>query len=377
VSGKKWANAMLCAAVALTGVVGSGGPASAIVGGTPSNFTDYPYFAMLALHDGAQLSCGASVIDPSWALTAAHCVPGSGSLVVTLPGVATATGQVIRHPRWNEEVSDGYDLALVRMPTNVFAQVQSVQVGAAWDPGAYAAGTVATVMGIGDEQPGGAQGRFLAADTILRSDDYMDDIFDSWRGPDYWQDQLMIGAGTTYQTVCYGDSGGPLVVSRAGHIVQVGVASFGVTTCDEAAVFAELSGPQLAWIATHVPSIIPRWGPCTASNGLPGTPRVTYSAFYGSRGAERWSISCEISIGVPPPPPNPTTVPNLDGDKVLDAIPRVEAADLVWGGYSGEVDAACNYNNQIMRQTPAAGTVVSRGTVVTAVVGVRPSTPCQ
>lgn len=168
-----------------------------------------------------------------------------------LPGAHySATGDVIIHPLWNGEYEDGHDLALIRLPAGTVVSAAPTQVGSPWDSGANAANTIATIMGDGRtfaHDTGDAN--FLAADTVLRSDDYMDDIFNPWYWFDHWTSRLMIGAGSTNQTVCMGDSGGPLVVYSSGHPVQVGVASFvhDEDNCSGAAGFAELSGAQLAW----------------------------------------------------------------------------------------------------------------------------------
>src|SRR5262245_33286429 len=116
--------------------------------------------------------------------------------------------------------------------------------------------------------------------TVLRSDGDMDDVYNWVVGFDHWDETLMISAGFTNHTVCNGDSGGPLTVNRNGRIVQVGVASFGDTwwaNCDEPGGYVELDGPQLAWLASVVPSIMTRRGPCTTSTGAAGDPYVPFA----------------------------------------------------------------------------------------------------
>jgi hypothetical protein len=225
---------------------------------------------------------------------------------------------------WNGEVDEGHDLALVRLPRDVITGttgtyepverggdpslgVQPVQVGAPFDPGAYAAGTEAFMVGRGHDSsfdPSPEQLRDL--DTVLRSDDDMDDIYNAWIGFDHWDSTLMIGAGFTNHTVCVGDSGGPLTVVHNGRVVQVGVASFvptiflwGDPTCDEPGGYMELGGPQLAWLATKVPSIMAGWGPCTTSTGAPGDPYAIYGTNYSggvkTDGPYRWALGCQSS----------------------------------------------------------------------------------
>ena len=73
----------------------------------------------------------------------------------------------------------------------------------------------------------------------------------------------------------------------------------------------ELDGPQLAWIASVVPSIIAGWGPCTTSTGVDGDPYALYGANYtgvnrdGRNGEYGWSLGCQGSTPPPPPPDEP------------------------------------------------------------------------
>lgn len=57
------------------------------------------------------------------------------------------------------------------------------------------------------------------------------------------------------------------MVSRNGIPVEVGVVSFGDQNCDMASGFAELSGPQLAWVASQVPTVAAEWGSCPFDGG--------------------------------------------------------------------------------------------------------------
>jgi hypothetical protein len=290
------------AAVVAAAVMWPSGPAGAVVGGVSAPGY-YPYFVRVEVQftDGSA-SCGGSLIANSWVLSAAHCFDhesryeGTEVAIGSVKGAAGVTASV--HPLYNGDTHDGHDLALIQVPPNWTVGSPHVQVGAPSDAGAYAPGTLATIMGTGRTSANSdPSGNLLAVDTILRSDSYMDDLWNPWYWYDGWPDRLAIGAGMKGETACNGDSGGPLVVYRNGVHVQVGVASFTRTGCKTAAGFAELAGPQLAWVASHVPSIMDRWGPCELDIYRLGqyTARYTTTPFPGAQrdGANYWTIGCE------------------------------------------------------------------------------------
>ena len=85
------------------------------------------------------------------------------------------------HPLWNGDFADGHDLAIVRLTAGSTNGVTPVQVGSPWNLSYYAARTPATIVGHGARSWGGPSTVELrAVDTVLRSDDWMDDIYNPW-----------------------------------------------------------------------------------------------------------------------------------------------------------------------------------------------------
>ena len=150
------------------------------------------------------------------------------------------------------------------------------------------------------------------ATTPLRSDADMADVLSNWPHPISWNAPMMLGAGLSGRTACADDRGSPLLVQQPDGWTQVGVASLPAPSgvnCADAAGYAELTGAQLAWVASQVPSIIPGWGPCDTQQGGPKQSWVRYLPVQAPGttpdGPYWWDITCSVNPPPPPPPPPP------------------------------------------------------------------------
>lgn len=238
-----------------------------VIGGDPVDPDDWP--SMAALLDvgtpnrrSAQF-CGATVVDTSWILTAAHCVKDrtAGSIDVltgqydlgpSTGGQLLGVAEIRIHPSYRPE---RHDLALLRLdrPTSAPAQPLATPADAAlWQPGDRV-----TVTGWGNIDPDRARypTRLREAEMPVVADGICDQIYG-----DAFSASLMLCAGllaTGGVDACQGDSGGPLVARRQGGWVQVGITSWGVG-CGLAkfpGVYTEVA-PLAGWVAEQT-----RFGP--------------------------------------------------------------------------------------------------------------------
>ncbi|MBO3749092.1 trypsin-like serine protease [Streptosporangiaceae bacterium NEAU-GS5] len=344
-------------------------PADAIVGGTKTEYSNYPYFTgVSSIIDGEEKVCGGAWVAPNWVLTAAHCIGQNVMANVPSQGYKPAE-QVEVYPEYD---FPHHDLALVRT-AQAGGAGHFIGVGSPWHPEYYAGNQPATILGDGRTSANDPYYHgFHVAQTVVRSDSYMNDIFDPWYWFDHWDDPHMIGAGSSTVATCLGDSGTPLIVGPSDAPVTVGVDSFGYTSplddgCDTAEGFTELSDAHLAWVAGVVPSIVGGWGPCTTSAGWPGHSVSNFlpNPYSGSHadGSHYWNIDCAA---------NPVAVPSVAGATASVAGQVIASAGLV--PVKGTVtDPTCQSIGMVADQDPAPGTMVDRGSSVLYVVWKKPT----
>ena len=199
-------------------------PSPTIVGGVNATET-YSFMAALSSTDG--WGCGASLIRPTWIITAKHCVtldngdpsaPGSlsfriGSLYQDSGGSVAQGKQVIRY------ATDDADVALVELTAPV-AQ-QPIDIAAAAPVGA-----ATRIIGWGCQTDAcdGQQNPVLQQlDTSILDDS-------TCGGGQYY---LCVNNPDGWRGACYGDSGGPAVVKNGSAWALVGATSGGSGKCGE------------------------------------------------------------------------------------------------------------------------------------------------
>ena len=71
----------------------------------------------------------------------------------------------------------------------------------------------------------------------------------------------------------------------------------------------------------------------------------------------------------------PVTVPNLHGDTTAQAGAALNAVGLFFGSVTYSVDLTCENIGEVIRQSPAAGSQVNRGSAVSVTFATAPRPP--
>jgi trypsin len=312
---RHWRHWVGSAVVGLLGAatIAAAGPPSAsaqreprIAGGSPTTIAAWQWQTAVTLNDnffagnGFQRQiCGASLITPTLAVSAAHCFydvfnpPGNGfessAAFAAITGRTTLSdstqgaeadlstyyvldGDDGRFDEWNQATTplynpatDAFDVAVIRLATTAAPPAGAIKIAGPTEAAAWAPGSPAFITGWGSTFFGGpASDTLLQAQVHILSDQSCDTVYD-------YDPVSMVCAGELAGGVdtCGGDSGGPLVVPvPAGGFRLVGDTSFGflcavpgfpgvygrVAADPIRAAIADLAGPDVIGAA---PCVVP------------------------------------------------------------------------------------------------------------------------
>jgi trypsin len=253
----------LCIAVVAAAVAGGslvGAPrAGAIIGGHPAAQGQFPF--MLSLQrktaDGNAPFCGAVLIAPLTALTAAQCVGGvspsallvrSGSLLDASGGSLTAVTEIIRYPGYDSDTEDN-DIAVLHLAALGSDLVPALLPPPGEDP---QSGTEVDIAGWGITQsPGAPSARLLTARMPVVGRSQCNAEYKEATGGDDAISEQMVCAGVPAGGVgsCRGDWGGPVL--QGATVVGIISWSKGCAEPDLPSVNARV-GSFVTWILAHL-----------------------------------------------------------------------------------------------------------------------------
>lgn len=205
-----------------------------VVGGNVSTNGEQRWITSLQFQD--QHFCGAALIHPRWAVTAAHCVAslsarslsvwvGGNDLRVESQGEREDVDRIILHPNYNPNNYTN-DIALLRLdaPISSIAPVQVANAAIMTDQAAP--GQPVSVSGWGRlSEAGGMPARLhdVSIPVVSRQECNSAAAY----GGRVTSTMLCAGLRSGGKDACQGDSGGPLWLSVNGHDVLLGAVSWG------------------------------------------------------------------------------------------------------------------------------------------------------
>lgn len=212
-----------------------------IVGGEKAEAGSWPWMVAIQAftEPGYHTFCGASLVAPSWALTAAHCVVNAtpDEIVATVgphrldsgQGEKRSVDRIVLHPRYGFDFAHDFahDLALLHLSEP--ADSELVTLLGADNLDLAAPGTLGTVIGWGALSEDSGEGVLSYDLQQVELPIVSEEECTSSMGRMITEDMLCAGYKEGGMDACHGDSGGPLVVPDGDGSWQLaGLVSFGI-----------------------------------------------------------------------------------------------------------------------------------------------------
>ncbi|XP_022223200.1 trypsin-1 [Drosophila obscura] len=247
---------LLMASASMLGALADDGK---IVNGTAASPGEFPFVVSLRRAKSGHHSCGATLLNSDWVLTAAHCVKGSTPQQLNLQygsqNLARNSSKLVQvaaihvHPGYEPHDKYVNDIALLQLKDSIVlgTRVQPVRLP---DPEQPTLGNSSAVLaGWGLNATGGVvQQRLQKVQLQVFSDADCSEHHQT----QLHSSQICAGVPEGGRGQCSGDSGGPLLL--AGSDTQIGIVSWSVKPCARPpypGVFTEVSA-YVNWIVETV-----------------------------------------------------------------------------------------------------------------------------